>query len=290
MNPDIYQAILAGKTFAALSPRALWRLSGHDAVRYLNGQVTNDVALLAEGHGCRAAVCTAKGRMEGDVFIARHEDQFYLDADITLRESLGARLEKYLIADDAAWEDLTDSWSFYHLLGNVPAINPGLSIPHPRYGLPGHDIWRPQSRLMPEFPIVETDILETLRLEAGIPLWGKELDLHTLPPEAGPWLTEAINYRKGCYVGQETIARLKSIGHVNRTLVFLQSESETVPPAGARLQHDNREAGKITSSGYSPLLQRGMALGYVNYQLAQPGQHLTADAQTLTIAQAPRGI
>src|SRR5476651_1206066 len=100
MNLDTYRRILAGESLTALlSPRALWRLTGPDAARYLNGQVTNDVAGLMDGKACYAAVCTAKGRMEGDVSIALHASDFYLDADATLRESLGARLEKYLIAD-----------------------------------------------------------------------------------------------------------------------------------------------------------------------------------------------
>ena len=103
---------MAGEALTAvLSPRALWRLTGPDAARYLNGQVTNDVASLADGHACYAAVCTAKGRMEGDVSIALQGGAFYLDADPILRESLGARLEKYLIADDAVFEDVSDLWN-----------------------------------------------------------------------------------------------------------------------------------------------------------------------------------
>ncbi|HEX4139141.1 MAG TPA: hypothetical protein VHY09_02260, partial [Candidatus Methylacidiphilales bacterium] len=77
MNLDIYRRVLAGETLAApLSPRALWKLNGPDAERYLNGQVTNDVPRLADGHAFYAAVCTAKGRMEGDVTIAKHGDAY----------------------------------------------------------------------------------------------------------------------------------------------------------------------------------------------------------------------
>jgi len=91
MNIDSYNRILAGESLTAvLSPRALWRLTGPDASRYLNGQVTNDVTRLADGQACYAAVCTAKGRMDGDVSIALHAGDFYLDADAVLRESLGA--------------------------------------------------------------------------------------------------------------------------------------------------------------------------------------------------------
>src|SRR5271156_5696338 len=125
MNLDVYRRILAGESqTAVLSPRALWRLTGPDAARYLNGQVTNDVAHLADGEACYAAVCTAKGRMEGDVSIARHGVEFYLDADLVLRESLGARLEKYLIADDAVFEDVSEVWSLSHVFGAAPPPAP----------------------------------------------------------------------------------------------------------------------------------------------------------------------
>ena len=117
MNLPPYDRLLAGEALVfPLAPRALWRLTGPDSERYLNGQVTNDVAALPEGRACYAAVCTAKGRMEGDVFIARHAGEFYLDADAVLRESLGARLDKFLIADDAAFEDVSETWSVNHVL------------------------------------------------------------------------------------------------------------------------------------------------------------------------------
>src|SRR5271170_5597711 len=146
MNLDTYRRILAGETLTAvLSPRALWRLTGPDAARYLNGQVTNDTAHLADGHACYAAVCTAKGRMEGDVSIVFHAGEFYLDADPVLRESLGARLEKYLIADDAVFEDVSDLWSLSHVFGTTPptSLQIGFVVAYSRFGLPGHDVWIP---------------------------------------------------------------------------------------------------------------------------------------------------
>ncbi len=118
LNLDLYRRVLAGETASfRLAPRALWKLSGPDATRYLNGQVTNDVALLASGQSIYAAVCTAKGRMEGDLTIARHDEAFYLDAEVALREGLGLRLEKYLIADDAVFEDIGDAWTLTHVFG-----------------------------------------------------------------------------------------------------------------------------------------------------------------------------
>ena len=260
-----------------LKPRALWRLTGPDAARYLNGQVTNDVAGLADGTACYAAVCTAKGRMEGDVSIALHAGEFYLDADPVLRESLGARLEKYLIADDAAFEDVSDLWSLSHVFGATPPPAPeaGFVIAYPRFGVPGHDVWIANPNAAIAGPTVEADVLETLRLEHGIPRWGAELTTATLPPEAGPHMLAAISYTKGCYVGQETIARLKSVGHVNRSLVFLRSDSAAFPAISAKLKQGDHETGVVTSSGYSPRLEKGIALGYAQRQAAD-GWHRAA--------------
>jgi folate-binding protein YgfZ len=290
MNLDTYRRILAGESrTAVLSPRALWRLTGPDAARYLNGQVTNDVASLAEGQASYAAVCTAKGRMEGDVAIALHAGGFYLDADPVLRESLGARLEKYLIADDAVFEDVSDLWSLRHVFGATPPPAPeaGFVIAYARFGVPGHDVWvasEANANPVSAGATVEADVIETLRLEHGLPRWGAELTTATLPPEAGPHLLEAISYTKGCYVGQETIARLKSVGHVNRSLVFLQSDSAAFPAPGAKLMHAEHEAGVVTSSGYSPRLEKGIALGYAQRQAAACGALLRADGLNLTVA------
>lgn len=286
MNLDVYRRLLAGKSLTfVLSPRALWRLTGPDNVRYLNGQVTADVTALKNGYASYAAVCTAKGRMEGDVHIAVHDTEFYLDAEPDLRESLGARLEKYLIADDAVFEDVTDLWKLSHVFGATPPPTPekGFVIAHARFGLPGHDVWSegPNAILVGES--VEAEIIETLRLEHGLPRWGMELTTNTLPPEAGPSMLEAISYTKGCYVGQETIARLKSVGHVNRTLVLLQSGSDSFPPVQTKLTQDDHEVGVVTSSGFSPRLEKGIALAYVQRQVAAEGTLLQVKNLDLTV-------
>jgi len=289
MNLDLYRRILAGETLThVLSPRALWRLSGPDRERYLNGQVTNDISELADGQTCYAAVCTAKGRMEGDLHIAAREAEFYLDADSELRESLGARLDKYLIADDAAFEDVSDQWSLSHVFGATAPPPPpvGFVIPHARFGLPGHDVWHATVGAIIVGDTVPADVIETLRLEHGIPFWGKELTPNTLPPEAGPHMLATISYTKGCYVGQETIARLKSVGHVNKTLVFLQSASDAFPPAGTKLVHGDKEVGAVTSSGFSPRLQKGIALAYVQIKAAELGTSLDAEGLGLTVSTA----
>ena len=285
MDLEIYQRIMRGENLAyPLPEQALWRLSGPDALRYLNGQVTADITKLASEQGAYAAVCNAKGRMEGELFIARHGDDFFLDAAPVLHESLGLRLEKYMIADDAALEDIRDSYDLSHVFGRVPPPVPqdGFVIARDRFGLPGFDVWASTSGTGPIAGLT-AEVAETIRLEQGVPVWDAELTPTTLPPEAGPRMLAALTYTKGCYVGQETISRLKSVGHVNRTLVFFELESSDFPSPAAKLIAGDREVGVVTSSGFSPRLQKGIALGYIQRALAEIGQKVQAENLILQI-------
>jgi folate-binding protein YgfZ len=287
MNLDLYQRVVSGESATRiLTGQSLWRLSGPDRVRYLNGQVTADVAALPEGEARLAAICTAKGRMEGAVYIAAQGDALFLDADPELRESLGARLEKYLIADDALFEDVSETWSLSHVFGTTPPppLATGFIVRHDRYGLPGHDVWIPGSGAVVVGESVDEDVVETLRLENAIPRWGAELTAQTLPPEAGPVMLDAISYTKGCYVGQETIARLKSVGHVNRTLILLRSATAEFPAPVTKLTVGEKEVGTVTSAGFSPRLGAGVALSYVSPAFATAGLSLHAGDLNLTVS------
>jgi folate-binding protein YgfZ len=287
MDLEAYRRLVSGEIFTfVLTPRALWRLNGPDAERYLNGQVTADVTTLAEDRATYAAVCNAKGRMEGDVHLARHSGEFYLDADSTQHEGLGPRLDKYLIADDALLEDISNCWCVSHVFTPTPPPAPetGFVVAHDRFGLPGHDLWTAGTGAAVMGDTIGADLIETLRLEHGLPRWGAELTTNTLPPEAGPHMLDAISYTKGCYVGQETIARIKSVGHVNRTLVFLESDSAAFPPVGSKLTRAGGEIGTVTSSGFSPRLGKGIALGYVQRQASELGTVAESEGLRLTVA------
>jgi len=287
MNTDIYQSLRQGESGSiALTDRALWRLTGADRVRYLNGQVTNDVASMKEGTALYAAVCTAKGRMAGDVFIGASADALWIDADLSLRESLGARLEKYIIADDAVLEDVTGDWRLTHVFGEDEKFSQA-AFRNPRFGLPAVDVWMNYDATKIVRGIeVSADIAEILRIEHGLPKWGAEMTEETLPPEAG-MDRNGISYTKGCYVGQETIARIKSIGHVNKVLVVLEAADRSIPKTGAELRAGEQSVGKTTSSGYSPALEKGIALGYVQRQHAVVGGSFECGGLTLKMIEPP---
>ncbi len=282
---------------ADLSSRAKFRLTGADRVRYLNGQVTANVTRLGPADALPACVTTAKGRLCGEIFISALPDALLIDTEPELRELLFQRLEKYIIADDAALEDVTDSLALFHLLPAVteePAAAPDCTPPSRRarrFGPTGCDLVvpaaeapaylaqnasaaaqdEPSSTPDPRRPLLSAGLLDLIRIENGVPAWGRDLGEETLPPEAGLDRTH-IDYHKGCYIGQEVISRLKSVGHVNRELRRFVSADE-VPGDSARplapgmtlfaAGEPNRAVGQLTSAAYSFALGKPIALGYL---------------------------
>ena len=261
-----------------LSDRAKWRLSGPDRVRYLNGQVTNDIRRIHAGEALTACITSAKGRLCGVVFVSAASDYLRIDAEPALREPLGARLGRYIIADDVTLADTTEGECLFHVFAAAaPGPFPGAEIRiASRFARPGFDILAPReehARLLAALGAshvaVPPAIAECLRIEAGVPRWGAELTEETLPPEAGLDNT-AIDYQKGCYIGQEVISRIKSVGHVNRQLAGFTSAS---PLSEGMILHSpenpEKPAGEITSAAWSFGLERWAALGYLKRGFAQ---------------------
>ncbi|MBV8175042.1 MAG: aminomethyltransferase family protein [Verrucomicrobia bacterium] len=268
-----------------LSDRAKFRVTGKDRTRFLNGQLTNDIFELHPGSAIYACALTAKGKLCADLFVAATDENHYLDTESVLRESLTARLEKYIIADDVTLEDVTDQFGLFHLIdSNCPGASQSLEVfqnQSTRFGQPGFDIWFPVDQATSVLERLHRDpidagALETLRIEQGIARWGTELSENVLPNEAD-LDKRAISYTKGCYLGQEVISRIKSLGHVNRHLRGLLPAGDTLVRVGDRLV-DAAEAGKevgfITSVGQSRSLGRPIALGYIRRGFDVPGSTL----------------
>ena len=274
---DRYRNFLEQGGIADFSDRVKLRLTGADRVRFLNGQVTANVRSLAPGEARPACVTTAKGRLCADVCIHATADALLVDADVAVRETLPPRLERYIISDDVTLADVSDDFHLLHLVG-VAVTETGLgeiaaaSSRANRLGRPGLDIWLGNTEfasvwpeLSAKFQLLDERLVESLRIEAGIPRWGRELDENTLPPEAGLERTH-IDYEKGCYIGQEVISRLKSIGHVNRRLAGFVARDSGALQAGMRLfapGDDAVEIGTLTSAAWSFTLEKPVALGYL---------------------------
>lgn len=243
-----------------LSASVKLRLSGPDAERYLNGQVTQDVRRIPDGGTLPACVCTHKGKLEALIHISRSGGAFYLSADPALRDFLPLRMDKYLIADDAVLEDVTEEYDLIHSLAPCPPPD-GMGFASQRLGSPGHDVWMGRGGAGAlNFAPAET--VEALRIARGIPAWEPELADGILPPEARLEET-CIDYHKGCYTGQEVISRLRSVGRVNRLLHRLTAENGARLEAGWEVFSGEEIAGTLTSAAWLPVEQKGMALGFL---------------------------
>lgn len=202
-----------------LSNRAIFRVTGNDAIRYINGQVSQDVNLASSELAVYSIVASFKGKVQGDFYLRIYDGELLIDACESQRESLLMRLDKYLIADDAEITDVSDEYQLYHVVGNADDALVSHSLASwdcARYGLAGKDYLCEKAYLYGSAD--SSEAWESYRISQQIPNWENELDQDILPPEAG--LEErAISYTKGCYTGQEVISRMKSAGKTNRHLV-----------------------------------------------------------------------
>jgi folate-binding protein YgfZ len=269
-------------SFFDLSARTKLRVTGIDRVRFMNGQTTNDVHRASESATQESCVLNAKGRLEAHLFLFTTSKAIWIDADAELREPLKARLERYVIADDVVVEDVTDEFAMFHLVAEkcpqIPEIKFFLSSR--RLFQSGWDVWgergeseKIKQALAAENEFISPDAVEILRIENGIPRWDRELTPEILPPEAGLEM-RAIDYEKGCYIGQEVISRMKMSGQARQRLCGVSASDELA--AGVELRGEGKNAGKITSAIYSPRMRAHIGLAMIKRGLTEPGTELTA--------------
>jgi folate-binding protein YgfZ len=334
-----YAALRESAGVLDLSFRSRICLVGADRVRFLHGQVTNDVKKLAVGSGGYAALVTARGKMESDLNIFCLADELLLDFEPGLAEKVTQRLGKFIVAYDV---QIADAAPHYGLLsvqgpkaeaviralglfaetpatpfGSVKISNATLGeiylMNHSRLagsagilpaglrdkdvtarrqnagapGAGGFDLFVPNLSLaaVAEKLIaaaksvggrpVGWQAFETARVEAGIPRFGADMDETNLPLECGIE-NRAVSYNKGCYIGQEVINRIHTLGHVNKELrgLRLADDLKALPLKGDRLFRDGKEIGYVTSAVKSPALNGNIALGYVRREVNQVGTQL----------------
>ena len=272
-------------SFFDFSGRTKLRITGRDRLRFLNGQITNDARKATEDAAIEACVLNAKGKINAQIFLSIAPDCFWIDADPELRETLPARLERYVIADDVQIEDVTDRLSIFHVLSpNAPDERDNQRILSAgRFVESGWDIWTNSAfhdaisrQLSSMFSFVDAASAEIFRIEQGIPRWGCELTEEIIPIEAN--LEErTVDYEKGCYIGQEVISRIKMSGQTNKRLCGLLSSSNAQLIPGMKLTFVSdkpKEVGWITSATRSERPGREIALGYVKRGFNTPGTNL----------------
>ncbi len=304
--PAEYESLRERVGIADLSDRGKLRLGGKDHLKFLQGMLTNDVIKLEEGKGMYAVILTVKGRMVSDMRVYREKDSVLLDLEPGLNAKVGELLKKFRLSYKAGIDDLTESMGLISvhgplapgLLGEIIAREtlPVNGLDHVltsaagrevtvvkvnRAGGEGYDIYAGTEGLTDVWWLlmekgkehgikpVGRAALEVLRIEAGIPVYGMDMDEETIPIEAGIW--DALNFEKGCYVGQEVIARIKWRGHVNRHLSGLIPAGGRVPERGADVISGGKKIGRVTSGAFSPALGKPIALGYVRREFIEPG-------------------
>lgn len=283
-------------------------VTGKDRVSFLNGLLTNDLAKLKEENGVRSALLTTKARVLADLYLYTREDSTLVETGEAPASRIKAILDQFIITEDVLVQDSSrDLLQFSvqgpkageavkHVLGinvqNLPQLSqrvlgPSMIISRDRTGLGGFDIIVPsneaelvwQAFLLKGAGLISPvglEALDVLRLEKGIPKYGLDVDENVIVLEAG--FKDAISFTKGCYMGQETVARATHIGRVNKMLVQLEIEANAPPGSRAKLTSDGKEAGFLTSAAFSPGRGRLVGLGYVHRDFAGEGTRLAVDS------------
>ncbi len=310
-----YSALRAGAGVIDLSFRSRICVAGADRARFLHGQVTNDVKKLRTGEGCYAAITTAKGKMESDLNIFVLADELLLDFEPGLTGKISARLGKFIVADDVQIVDAAPHYGLLSVQGPkaleiIRALDLFPEIPaaqfnslkisdatlgeiylanNPRLGAIGFDLFVPNNSLGAVADkliaaakqiggrAVGWTAFEIARIENGIPRFGADMDGTNIPLECGIE-GRAVSYNKGCYIGQEVINRIHSVGHVTRELrgLRLADDLKMLPARGDKLFFNGKEIGHVTSAVKSPTLNANIALGYVRREANQIGNEMVS--------------
>ena len=287
-----------------LSSRGRLLVSGSEAVMFLNGLITNDMKTLAVNSWMPAVFPNVQGRLIAAVRIIHRQDGFLIDTESVSLETVAKLLERFTLAGDFRVTDLTSETAMLSVQGRKAAevireafgetaetvaraqvttlqfANDGevTIIRSTHTGEDGFDLFVNASQIeMLRQSLtgagaqpIGADMAETLRIEAGIPRFGIDMDETKVVTETN--LDDAVSFTKGCYIGQEIIARIKYRGHVAKKLTGVVLESDAPLESGVKiLSADDKEIGSITSSTISQRLKRTIALAYVKYDYLEPG-------------------
>jgi folate-binding protein YgfZ len=298
----MYEHIRSGGCGFYEQPRGLIAVWGKEAVQFLNGMITNDVAKLEDGGQMLAAFPNAQGRLLALVRVLRHGDRFLFETEEATHETLYNNLFRFTFAGDFFVEELSEGFSYFEIFGpNNDVYNPHVgekfagafaleSAAGAAYFIP-NELANDFRRFLSDENgclTITDELYETLRIESGIPRYGVDMDETTIVPELG--LEGLISYNKGCYIGQEIIARIHFRGHIAKQLTGLIL---SVPPAvaggdfsAAELKStEGKNAGRITSVTYSPGLEKSIALAYVRYDYVADGTELK-NAESVAVVQS----
>ncbi len=281
---SVYEHIRSGGSGFYEQKRGLISVWGKEAVQFLDGMITNDMKTLVDGQQMLAAFPNAQGRLLAVVRVQRQGDRFLFETEEATREKVYQNLFRFTFAGDFFVEDLSDGNKYFEIFGqynvnNVGEADGSKSSPPYEGGVAafrgrggslmaaiGEDDAEGFRKKLVADGAVEIDdpTYEILRIENGVPKYGVDMDETTIVPELG--LEDMISYTKGCYIGQEIIARIHFRGHVAKQIRGLVISTQAPIEVGSTLTApDLKPAGRITSISYSPKIEMNVALGYVRY-------------------------
>lgn len=300
-----------GTGIVDLSHRGKLRISGKDRVTFLQRILSQDINKIRPSTGAYSTLLDVKGRMLACMCLLADEGSFLIDLEPGLAEKVSQILNRYLFREDVNIEDVSEKYGLLSIQGpqskqvmiKVSQTETGdmpecshiditinaircKAVKTSYSGEEGYNVYAPYDEMSTVWSSILSagtgllitpfglDALETLRIEAGIPLYFTDMDEHTLPVEAN--LDKAISYDKGCYIGQETIARIKFRGHVNKTLTGFLVNGDVIPQKGDRvigiIDDTEDEIGIITSGCLSPTFNRPIAMGYIRIAHNKPDE------------------
>ncbi len=296
-----WHALTAGAGAIRHSDFGVLRVEGRDRVSWLDNLVTADVEAMSDGAGAYALLLEAKAHVLADFVLLRQSDSILVYTSRAAHEKLYFNLSRAIFREKVALTDLSDQFAIISIQGpnaqavaqktfdtNLSILNLQfaqlqfttyqlLFIHHPRASTNSFDMLAPRDAIPALWDVllangaqpVGLDALNITRVEAGIPWYGTDFDETTLALEAR--LDAFIAENKGCYPGQEVIARIRNLGHVNRLLVQFQIEGDVIPSRGDLAFVDHVEAGWITSPVWSFARNAPLALGYTRREWAADG-------------------
>jgi len=295
--------------------RALLSLTGRDRVRWLNGMVSNNIRDLTVGNGVYAFVLTPQGHIQADVYAFNRGEHLLVETGRAQAETLLRIFRKYIIMDKVEIEDLSEKLAVLGLtgprsgdmltrlgfskdLGNLQLVDVNWNdtavtvVRGDNSSFQNYELWVPAEQVEPirnallQAGAIEVheQTLETFRILCGIPKVGQDTHEKTLPQETGQ--ERALNFNKGCYIGQEIVERIRARGAVHRTFVGFEVEGPA-PAAGMRVQSEAKDVGEITSIAAEPLKGKRLALGYLRREFLATDKTLTAGEAEVKAATLP---
>ncbi len=313
-----YESLRSGVGFSVLAGRTQIEITGEDRSKLLHSFCTNDIEKLAPGDGCEAFITNVQGKTVGFVFVLCSDQSLYLETAPGHGQAIIGHLNRYVIREDVEFHDRTPTFGTILLAGlKSTELLQKLSastVPTQLYGHVSRQISDVDVAVrcvptagQPSYSIVfyansldqltatfsgeatacSSEAIEICRIENGVPEFGIDITDANLPQEVDRDAA-AISFSKGCYLGQETVARLDALGHVNRKLVAMRFAGEQVPERGTELSVGEKVIGHITSAAVSPRYDGVLALGYVRREHFAAGTTLSSpvgDAEVVNLRQ-----